>query len=496
MRMAGLSFYRADVLILTGPVEPRGGGPRLHTKMTIVALLGLLVTISVVGIPGVPWVPFGLANQYRVDLDVYRLGARAWIENTPLYGPGFPVTELGQPLPFIYPPVAAVLFTPLMVVSLATASVLMTLLSIAAVIRVAFLTVRALGHPVEPWRFAAALPLVLLTDPVRMTLMLGQINLLLLAAVFTDILGDPRRRMRGALVGLAAAVKLTPLVFVVWFLIRGDRRGACNAVVAFGAATAIGFLLAPAESVQFFTQQIFGLDALLSPASPNNQNLRAVITRLDISNTSATVLWLAVAVGTLLLGAVAARRCHRAGEAVLGLTTLSLAAVLASPISWEHHWVWAMPILPALAAVAARHNRPAAARLAGTGLALLAVGPQWLVIAFVGLADVEEPWQQVVSASYVIWGVTALIAVASGRLERVRGSTREQKLQAAAGCWARRAATHSPQTCSSRRICPGVVTSPWTYAGRTVHPGRLRARVGVHAEASPSREADPGVTGQ
>lgn len=399
------------MIFRAGTASTAPGSGTARGRAAVIGLIGLLVTISVVGIPGVPPIPFGLENQYRVDLDVYRLGARAWVEGTPLYGPGFPVTAIGLALPFIYPPVAAVLFTPLLLVPLAAASVLMTLLSIAAAARVVALTLRTPGHRADRWRVAAALPLVLLTDPVRMTLMLGQINLLLLVAVVTDALGGPHRRWRGALVGLAAAVKLTPLVFVVWFLVRGDRRAACNAVATFGAATGIGFLLAPAQSVRFWTQQIFGVDALLSPASPNNQNLRAVITRLDLPSTSTTLLWCAAAAGALVLGVVAAARCHRAGADVLGLATLALAGVLASPISWEHHWVWAMPIVPALAAAARGPHRRAVVALAGAGLALLAVGPQWLVIALIGLADVEEPWQQVVAASYPAWGAAVLVTV-------------------------------------------------------------------------------------
>jgi alpha-1,2-mannosyltransferase len=310
------------MLLRIAPDDARRRSPTRIVRILIVGVSGLLVTIAVVGIPGVPPIPFGLADQYRLDLDVYRLGARAWVSGTPLYGPDFPVTGLGLPLPFVYPPVAAVLFTPLLLVSLAAASVLMTLLSIAAAARVSFLAIRASGLRIDAWRFAALLPLVVLTDPVRMTVLLGQINLLLLLAVATDTLGGSHRRARGVLVGVAAAVKLTPLVFVVWFLIRGDRRAAANAIGAFGAVTGIGFLLAPGESVRFWTEQVFGLDALLSPALPNNQNLRAVIVRLGLGATSSTLLWCAVAGGALVLGVVAAVRWYRAGEALLGMATL------------------------------------------------------------------------------------------------------------------------------------------------------------------------------
>jgi alpha-1,2-mannosyltransferase len=57
-----------------------------------------------------------------------------------------------------------------------------------------------------------------------------------------------------------------------------------------------------------------------------------------------TLLWLAVAgpiaLAVLLVGAAWWRR----GDRVLGTCLGALAMLLASPVSWSHHWVWVLPM--------------------------------------------------------------------------------------------------------------------------------------------------------
>ena len=77
---------------------------------------------------------------------------------------------------------------------------------------------------------AALLPVALFLEPVRVTLYFGQINLLLMGLVVADCLVRKPKWPRRALVGLAAAVKLTPAAYVLFFLLRGDRRAAATAV--------------------------------------------------------------------------------------------------------------------------------------------------------------------------------------------------------------------------------------------------------------------------
>lgn len=395
---------------MTALLDRRRVGP---ARVALLALGVLLVAGYLLGVPFVPQTGFGPAQQYRLDLDVYRLGAQAFLDGTPLYGPEFPVTALGERLPFVYPPIAAVLFVPLTWMSLPVASIVTTAVSGALAV---LLLVAYRRRHVDVWWVVGAVPVVLLLDPVRLTLLLGQVNLVLLALVTVDVLAARDRPWRGVLVGVAAAVKLTPLVFVVWLLVERDRRAAVRAGSTFAALTTVGALLAPAESARFWTGQLFGLDALLAPETAGNQNLRAVVVRLGLEAGDARALWLLLAAGVLLAGLAVAIRCRDAGEPLLGMAVLSCCGLLASPISWSHHWVWALPALPLLADLARRHDIRWPWWLAGAGLALFAIGPMWLLPREQGRELAWTWWQQVVGASYPLWGLAVLVVVAVGAI--------------------------------------------------------------------------------
>ena len=61
----------------------------------------------------------------RLDLDVYRIGSLAFLRGGNLYH-GLPPTGSGVALPFTYPPFAAVLLSPLAMVPMTVAAVVVT----------------------------------------------------------------------------------------------------------------------------------------------------------------------------------------------------------------------------------------------------------------------------------------------------------------------------------------------------------------------------------
>ena len=123
-----------------------------------------------------------------------------------------------------------------------------------------------------PW----ALPAAMLLEPVRSTLCYGQINALLMALVAFDCLTRAPRWPRGIGVGIAAALKLTPGVFVLFFLLRRDLRSAARAGLSFAACTGAGFALAPRDSLRYWAQIAYqpartgGIVLRLEPVPPRN----------------------------------------------------------------------------------------------------------------------------------------------------------------------------------------------------------------------------------
>ena len=298
------------------------------------ALTGPAPVLVLVAVAGA----WGVLRGGFTDLFVYRFGGRAVLDAGALYAADDPVTGL----PFTYPPFAALLFVPLAPWPDRVTDGLWTALSVAALALVVHLVRRELGRPSPGWLVALLTAGALALEPVWQNLTFGQVNLVLMAVILVDLL-RPERRWSGVLLGLAAAVKLTPLVFVVLLLLVGRRAAAGRAVGAFVAALLLGFVLRPGSSTAYWTDGLLEADRVGPPALAHNQSVYGALTRLG-DGPPPDLLWLLLAgplaVGVLLLGAAWWRR----GDRVLGSCLAAVAMLLASPVAWSHHWVWAVPV--------------------------------------------------------------------------------------------------------------------------------------------------------
>jgi alpha-1,2-mannosyltransferase len=277
------------------------------------------------------------------DLGVYRSGGAAWLHGVPLYTDAFP-----SRLPFTYPPVAAVVFSVPAMLPLPVATALLTVAGLVALTATVLLAAPVgIRGPLAAVAVVAASVL----EPVRSTLSFGQVNLVLMGLVAVDCLSVRTRYPRGVLVGIAAAVKLTPAIFVLYFLARRQYPAALTAVLTFAGATGLGMLLAPADSVTYWYTALFDPGRIGGAAFVTNQSLRGELTRLGVDQG----VWVVLVVAVLVAAWHGARRAVDPAAAVL---LVAAAGLLASPVSWSHHWVW---IVPALAVLTARVAVPVAA---------------------------------------------------------------------------------------------------------------------------------------
>ena len=247
--------------------------------------------------------------------------------------------------------------------------------------------------------------MALLLEPVLETFKFGQVNLVLMALVAVDCLTERTRWPRGLLVGIAAAIKLTPAAFVLFFLLRGDRRAAVVTVVTAAAATGLGFAVDAASSARYW----FGGPAAGVSGSVfyTNQTVQAVLARAEVPALAARAVWLVAAVALLALVAPVVRRA----EPAPALVAVAGFALLISPTSWSHHWVWIAPALLVVVAEAVRRWSRAWAAAAVLLAVPFYVAPfRWLPHE----QNQELAWnaaQQVVGATYVIVGILALVAL-------------------------------------------------------------------------------------
>ena len=306
-------------------------------------------------------------GPYRIDLNLYRIASGVWLRGGNLYGV-LPPTSIGARLPFSYPPIAAVLLAPLALLPVPVAVTLLTTVTIAltAVVRRVFLrSVTATpapsrARPASPdlpparsavassvpgatwWTVLSLLPVALFLEPVRNTLNYGQVNVVLMALVAADCLVVAPRWPRGALVGVAAAVKLTPGAFVLFFLLRRDWRAAGLATVSFCACAGVGFLLAWHDSVEYWTSVMFQASRPGSPVYAANQSIQGVLARagLDPHSPAGAMTWLILSAVAIAVACLGMRRAFAAAADAWALSLNAFAGLLISPISWSHHWVW------------------------------------------------------------------------------------------------------------------------------------------------------------
>ena len=280
----------------------------------------------------------GALHGGLTDLSVYQHGGRTVLDGLSSLGRDDPVTGL----PFTYPPFAAVVMVPVAPLPAWLAAALWTGASMAALAGVVVVTRRSLGRPAPGWLVAVVAGGAVALEPVWQNLAFGQVNVFLMLAVLVDLV-RPERRWSGVLVGVAAGVKLTPLVFVVLLLLVGRRTAAGRAVLAFVATVAVGFAVLPGASATYWTDRLVDAARVGPPALAHNQSVYGTLTRL-LDGPPPTLLWLAVAGPLALAVLVVGARWWRRGDRVLGTCLAALAMLLASPVSWSHHWVWAVPI--------------------------------------------------------------------------------------------------------------------------------------------------------
>jgi alpha-1,2-mannosyltransferase len=354
----------------------------------------------------------------RIDLAAYRAGGRTWLRGGDLYGQ-VPVIG-GVSLPFTYPPLAAVVLAPLALLPMTAAGTVLTLGSIALAAVVLRVFLRRLAGPAAGSLWAAGwlLPAALLLEPVRSTLAYGQVNIVLMALVALDCLTPQPRWPRGALIGLAAAVKLTPAAFVLFFLLRRDYRAAATAALSFAAATAVGFALAGPDSVRYWTAAVVQTGRIGGPATAANQNIQAVLARagLDPHTLPGAAAWLALSALVVVITCRGMRHALAASQDCLALSLNAFAALLISPMSWSHHWVWCAPALLTLADLGRRHHHRLAGAAAAGGLVLFVAAPWWWLGKFAGPELRWAPWQQAIGSSYVLFAALVLLLSAVGKL--------------------------------------------------------------------------------
>jgi alpha-1,2-mannosyltransferase len=278
----------------------------------------------------------------QIDTGVYRDGGTA-VRNQPamLYALGLGPAKL----PFTYAPFGALLFAAGSGASFVTWQVGLAVLTIGLLPVVAYLSLGLAGRPAGLPRAAASLAIAavgLWLEPVAMTLFFGQINVVLLALVVFDLALPDRVKGKGIGIGLAAGIKLTPLIFIPYLLLTRRVKAAAVSALTFAVTIGLGFVLLPHASAVYWGARVARPDRHFHL---DNQSLNGVILRLTHAGPDAHAYWLAAAVVVGIAGLATSILASRHGHELLGLVACAATGLLVSPISWSHHYVYVVPAL-------------------------------------------------------------------------------------------------------------------------------------------------------
>lgn len=323
-----------------------------------------------------------------VDLAVYLRAAKMFATGGGLYDNGWG-GALAVPLPYTYPPVWAGLLSPVGWLPWRMVSLAWTALNIALLAWVVRLYYRRFldrkGETRSVW-FAVIVITAALTTPIASVFWFGQLGIVLMAACLADTVPERTRLPRGVLVGFAVALKLTPGIFVVYWLATKRWRPALVA-----ATTAVGLWLAaaiarPDLSRQFWTDVVFRNDRVGNASIASNQSVHGWLLRSGWSEPLPWALLVAVA---LIIGLGRARGAHTAGDELAAVTIVGLTGLLVSPVSWIHHGVWIVPA----AGVVLGDGRQAWRRVSSAGVLFLFVLrlPDWVADGRLGVGPFLTP---------------------------------------------------------------------------------------------------------
>lgn len=364
------------------PDTPFFGSFRLSQLLQLISALGFITGAAIV------YKQTRITN-FPVDMAVYRAGVRAFLNGEAVYSVPMYVADLK--LPFIYPPFGALIMSPLVLIPGIDddlAGDIMIVLSGVLLLGCIYFVARTLFRPYHLLLSALCWPLVLLIEPVWLNASFAQINIVIMALVVFDLV--PRRRWlpQGTLIGIAAAIKLTPLAMLLYFLLRKNFRAIISAGVSALIMSVLAALVRFDATKEYFSTVIFGLgtkaDFGVDTAYTSNSSLKGMLMRWHSSEQAMlhsswlTPVWVVLVLLCIASGALIMWALLQRGLKVEAWLVNALVMLLISPVSWSHHWVWLALVLPVAAAWALRLKNHVMLGIVGLWMLLvLTLPPKW-----------------------------------------------------------------------------------------------------------------------
>lgn len=395
------------------------GTPTRGWILTVAGALTLAVAV---------WFLYTDYEPFLNDFEVYYYGGGKVLEGGDLYA-------VREGLPFTYPPFAALLFAGLAAMGFFAGSMVFIIVAlVGAAVVAAWLARHYFG--LKTWRAAFAdyrfrttamvgTGAILLLGPWRDTFVFGQINIILMGVILLDFLLYKKARAgairwpAGLLIGLAAGVKLTPLAFGLYFLVRRDFKALAWMAAGFFGSIAFAWAILPQASLAFWTKILPDTGRIGGPAYVDNLSVKGLLLHFGMPDSSGTTMvWMVLSLGLVVLAGFIIKWAVDADENFVAVSATAILMLLISPVSWSHHWVWVAVALPSMA-FAMNRVRSRTGRMRTAGWIIVACStvafymtPKNLAV-WAGAAewgkDPQTQWQLMVSSLGVVCGTALLV---------------------------------------------------------------------------------------
>ena len=397
----------------------------------VVGVLGLIIATITTAIQV-------MLTDFPIDMVIYREGVKAFMEGGEVYSAPMMAGDIA--LPFIYPPFGALVMVPLAgdwfshAVAGDIMIVLSNLLIGLVVMLLAFALNRQRSNPFVSSDVIAAASLiwgiVLIFEPVRLNNGFAQINIIIMVLVALDLI--PRKRLKwlpqGWLIGVAAAIKITPLAMLLYFLVRKEIKPIITAGISAIIATLIAAAVRWDVAWEYFSVKLLSMgtggDFGVQTAYQSNSSIKGAIERLytsqegmEAASTITNIIWLCLAIITVVLGGWLMIALMKRGLNIEAWMINAFIMLLISPVSWSHHWVWVAIAIPVLLyrAITWRHLNWAAGILISIlslwAILVLTVPPKWYWADGINVWDMELVFKLVMN-DFVWLSVMTMLAIA------------------------------------------------------------------------------------
>jgi hypothetical protein len=252
-------------------------------------------------------------------------------------------------------PATALLFAPLSLLPFNMAQTVFVIINNALYLAGIGLTLYALrAGPIETL-LTVMLSTMLFFYAVRQTFGLGQMNglVVFLLALALTLAVQERDGWSGAAIACAAALKISPILLLGFFVARRRWRGLMGALIAGVVLLAIILIGTGGSSLVHFATQILPVLGRGSAAFPN-QSLLGALYRWVVPTTDmvladspgdyplirAAWLLIAVGIGVITLWLVARAPLNGRAQNAIGFSSFIVAGLLIGGLSWDHYLLW------------------------------------------------------------------------------------------------------------------------------------------------------------